>query len=412
MKPRPHFALAILSLLALGADWPQFHGPRRDNVSTETGLLTRWPEGGPPLVWKCQGLGHGFATVSISQGRIFTAGNLDGATVVTALDLDGKRLWQAKNGPAYTGSYPAARSTPTVVGSRLYHLGNGQVACLETASGQIVWTVDLVEKFAARMPTWGWAESLLVDGGRVYCSTGSERVAMVALDIETGRTVWTCEGRGEKPGYTSPILVDCQGLRQIITLTSASVLGIAADDGRLLWHYDHPAPYDVNVTTPVYRDGQVAVFGTWGRGATLLKLNVDGRNGTVSKVWHTEELDNEHGGVVLWDGYLFGHADGNHRQRHWACIEWATGKTMYTAQGLGAKRSGAVTLAGGMIYALGDEGAMGLVRATPKGFEIVSQFELPKGGGGPWWAHPVVCGGRLHIRHGEWLYAYDVAQRP
>jgi len=153
---------------------------------------------------------------------------------------------------------------------------------------------------------------------------------MVACDQQTGRTVWVCIGVGDKPGYTSPILINYGGLRQLITMTSSHAIGVAAGTGKLLWKYRHPAPYDVNASQPVYHDGHIALFGTWGRGATWLRLNVNGDRCTVAEVWRTAELDNEHGGVVCVGGYLYGQADGNHLHRHWACLDWETGKSMPT----------------------------------------------------------------------------------
>jgi len=390
-------------------EWPQFHGPRRDNLSTETGLLRRWPDGGPPLVWKADGLGHGFSSATIADGRIYTAGNLDRQTVITALDLGGKRLWQVPNGPAYERSYPGARSTPTFAAGKLYHLnGDGDVVCLDARSGRPIWTLNMPEKFGGRTTTWGLSGSLLVDGRNLICCPGGEKVAVVALDKDTGKAIWTCTGLGEKPGYGSPILVECGGLRQIVTMMAASAVGVAADTGRLLWRYPHKVAMDVNVATPIYRDGHLAIFGTWGRGATQLKLNVRGDACTVEEVWRTPELDNEHGGVVLVDGNLFGQADGNHRKRHWACLDWKTGKTMYSVEGLPTQRSGSVTFAEGMIYAVSDLGEVALVPASPRSFEIASRFRLPTAGNDPAWAHPVVCGGRLYLRHKDTLYAYDV----
>jgi outer membrane protein assembly factor BamB len=394
-------------------EWPQFNGPRRDNLSTETGLLRRWPEGGPPLIWKADGLGHGFSSTTVADGRIYIAGNLDGRTVITALDLAGARLWQTPNGPAYEPSYPGARSTPTFAAGKVYHLnGDGDVICLDARTGRQIWTLNMPQEFGGRTTTWGLAESLLVDGQHLICCPGGPKVAIVALDKDTGKTVWTCagigSGIGDKPGYGSAVLVECGGLRQIVTMMSASAVGIAADTGLLLWRYEHKVAMDVNVATPIYRDGHLAIFGTWGRGATLLKLNVRGDACTVEEVWRTRELDNEHGGVVLVGGYLYGQADGNHSKRHWACLDWKTGKTMYSVEGLPTQRSGSVTYADGMIYALSDLGTVALVPADPRGFEIISQFRLPTAGNDPAWAHPVVCGGRLYLRHKDTLYAYDI----
>jgi outer membrane protein assembly factor BamB len=232
---------------------------------------------------------------------------------------------------------------------------------------------------------------------------------MAALNRNTGKTVWASAGTGDKPGYATPIIVDVKGLRQVITMTSGSAIGVAAETGKLLWRYDQPARYEVIATQPVYYDGHVAVFGTWGRGSTLLKLNVDGERCTAEEIWRTTELDNEHGGVVLLDGYLYGHADGNHQKRHWACIEWKTGKTMWTSNELQGPRSGCLTTADGMLYVMDEKCMVGLVPVNPEKFEIVSQFRLPKQEPGPSWAHPVVCGGRLYIRYSQYLFVYNVS---
>jgi len=416
MMIEPHLATANRAVAAEppvsveNADWPSFHGSRRDNISPDTGLLDQWPEEGPELIWRIDGIGEGYASVAIVGDKIFTAGNIGDNTVISALNMSGKILWRENNGPAYSRSFPGARATPTVAGGKLYHLnGDGDVICLDAASGRPVWTLNVFEKFAGRNTTWGLSESLLVDGDRVICTPGGQEIGMVALDKDTGRTVWTCTGPGDKPGYAAPILIETGGLRQIVTMMSASAVGVAAETGRLLWTYKHKVAYDVNVATPVYRDGHLALFGTWGRGATMLKLLVDGENCSVETVWHTKELDNEHGGVVLVGDCLFGQADGNHKRRHWACLRWKTGKTSYAVEGLPVKRSGTLTYADGMLYVLSDRGTVALLTPTPEKFDVVSRFSLPEGGKGPLWAHPVVNRGRLYVRHGRFLYAYDVA---
>ena len=392
-----------------GCNWPQFHGPRRDNISRDRDLLKLWPVEGPELVWKAEGIGQGFSSVAITGGMIYTAGNIKSDTFITALDMSGDILWQTKSGPAFTKAYPGSRATPTIDGDRLYHLnGNGYVVCLNAKTGELIWKLNILEKFQGRNIEWALSESLLVDGQNVICCPGGEEVSMVALDKNTGEIVWTCTGVGDKPGYVAPIIVNYKGLRQIITVMYGSAIGVAADTGKLLWKYDHPIKYGSNISTPVYHNGRIITFRTFGVGATMLKLNVSGDTCTVEKIWQTGELDNEHGGVVLVDGYLYGHADGNHKWRHWACLELETGKTMYSVEGLPTKATGTQTYADGMLYLLSDSGVVALMPPDPAGFNIVSQFQLPRVSKGPFWTHPVVCGGILYLRHGDILYAYNV----
>jgi outer membrane protein assembly factor BamB len=270
-----------------------------------------------------------------------------------------------------------------------------------------VWSVNIVERFGGRNIQWGLAESVTIDGRKVICCPGGEKVGIVALDKATGETIWTCEGVGDKPSYSSGIVVEYGGLRQFVTMMSGSAVGVEIETGRLLWRHEREAPFDVNVATPVYHDGCVAISATWGRGTTLLKLNVSEQDCSVEQVWHNPEFDIEHGGYLFVDGYLYGLADGNHKRRHWACADWKTGEIMYDSEGPG-KKSAATSCADGMLYLLGDDRTVALVPATAERFEVVSQFELPRGPEGPTWAHPVICGGRLYLRHGDRLYAYNV----
>lgn len=407
--------------LLLAADvpyWPQFHGPKRDNLSTETGLLNKWPEGGPKLVWTARGIGFGFAGVSIADGSIYTSGNVDGKTIITALDMEGKIRWQVANGKAWETPKGGSRATPTVDAERLYHKNPyGDVVCLQAKTGKKIWGLNILEEFHSRNITWAVSESLLIDGEHVICCPGGPETAVVALDKGTGRTVWKSPSSGDLAGYASPILAECQGLRMILTLTAKAMIGVNADNGDLLWRVAHVTPFDETITSPIYHAGQIFVS-TRSTGSVMYKLRVAGDKASkpeseVEPLWRSRELDNQHGGVLLLDGHLYGAAltanNGN-----WVCLNWQTGQKTYAERGVG---HGCLTCADGMLYTLSERSMMGLVKATPDGHEVVSQFRIPAGGhyvgkDGPSWAHPVVCGGRLYVRHGDFLYAYDVRQRP
>lgn len=389
------------------AEWPQWRGPRRDGLSTETGLLDRWPDAGPPLAWKASGIGGGFATVSIAGGIIYTAGNIDKKTVITALDLEGNILWQAANGPAWTKDHPGARGTPTIDGERLYHESPlGRVTCLNARSGKELWAVDILERFDGRNIRWALAESLLVDGQKVVACPGGEKATVVALDKKTGETLWVCDSPADedKPGYTSPIVFDYQGLRHIVTMTAKAAIGLNAENGKFLWRHPHKTSYDANIPTPIFHDGRVFICSGYGSGAELLQLQVRGQEVSVRRLWQQKALDNHHGGVILVDGYLYG---SDHKGR-WVCLDFETGEVQYREGGVG---KGSLTYADGMLYTYSQGGTAGLVPCTPEGHEVVSQFKLPREGKGPYWAHPVICGGRLYLRHDDYLYAYDVKAR-
>ena len=389
---------------AQGPFWPQFHGPNRDNLSAEKGLLKKWPEAGPTLLWTAKDLGHGYSTVSIAAGMIYTAGNIEKDTVVTALNMDGRLLWQVRNGKAWTGDRPGTRGTPTIDGDRLYHespLGN--VLCLQAGTGQKIWELNILDRFQSKHPTWALAESLLIDGDHVICCPGGPQTCMIALDKNTADVVWKAASTNEPAGYASPIIAEYKGLRIIITLTSKGMIGVNADNGELLWHVKHESYADENVFTPIYHDGHVFVS-TLRAGSVKWKINVENGKASVEEIWRSKELDNHHGGGVLLNGYVYA-ASCTYNGPKWVCLDFKTGEKKYVDDGVG---KGSLTYADGMLYTLSEDAVMGLVRPTPAGHDLVSSFKIPEGGKGNSWAHPVVCGGRLYIRHGEFLYAYSV----
>ena len=387
------------------ASWPRFNGPQGDNISPDTGLLKQWPTEGPTLLWTAKDLGEGYSSVVLAGDRIYTAGNKDGKTVVTALDPDGKILWQRPHGGAWSDSHPGARSTPTIDGDRVYdENGVGDVACLDAKDGTPVWHVNVLEKFAAPNIRWHLAESVWIDGQHVICCPGGPQTAVVALDKKTGEVAWKSPPTGDDTSYASPVVIEHGGLRIVLTMTGKALIGVDADSGALLFRYPHETRFDINALMPIFHDGRIFISSGYGAGSELVKLTIEGKKAAVEQVWQSKDLDNHHGGVVLLDGYLYGAAfkPGDHA---WVCLDWKDGKTMYRAPGVG---KGSLTCAEGMLYTYSENGKAGLVRATPKGHEVISQFHIPEGGAGPCWAHPVVCGGRLYLRHGDFLYAYDV----
>ena len=395
---------------ALAADvpsWHQFHGPRGDNLSIEKGFLKEWPKDGPKLVWTATGIGQGFASVAISGGMIYTAGNLDGNTEVIALDLDGKILWHTKCGKGWTSDPGGTRATPTIDGSQLYYeTPYGDVVCLDAKTGKKAWGLNLLEEFGSKNITWGLAESLLIDGDRLICLPAGPKVSVVALDKRTGKIVWKApSASGDLAGYATASLVNYQGLRMILTMTGQALIGVDADCGALLFRYPHKTAYDVNATSPIFHEGQIFITSGYGTtGSVMLKVLVDGQKARVEKVWDSRELDNHHGGAILVDGCLYSAAH-NLNGGKWICLDWKTGKMHYAERGVG---KGSLTYADGMLYTLSESRGVGLVQATPDRHKLVGEFKTPQGPEGPTWAHPVVVGGRLYIRHDSKLYAYEV----
>jgi outer membrane protein assembly factor BamB len=386
-----------------GPSWPEFHGPGRTNISPEKGLLKKWPDGGPPLVWKYSQCGNGYSGVSIARGMIFTAGDFGDVEMLLALDMDGKPLWKAPNGAAWRGASPGSRTTPTFDDGTLYHMNaNGRLAAYEARSGKPVWAVDLKARFGAEFGVWGMAENVIVEGGKVLCMPGGPKGRVAALDKRTGETLWVNTEIEHSAAYCSPTVVDCGGVRQLITMTQKSVVGVDVQNGKLLWSAPFVPKSPQNALTPVFQDGYVFVACGHSSGGTVMKIDLEAR--TARTVWYRKDLDNCHGGAVLVDGKLFG-CGCRQGGKNFYCVDFLTGKTIGLDKTLGKV---GISCADGMLYCLNHRGTMWLVAVTPGGFEIASQFDLPKRPDNTYISHPVICGGRLYLRGEQNLYVYDV----
>jgi outer membrane protein assembly factor BamB len=359
---------------------------------------------GPKLLWSVDGLGKGFSTAAVADGMVYTTGVVAKEGMLFAFDLQGNEKWKESYGGGWTGPHPGARTTPTVDGDSVYVISEaGVVVCFDVKTGRKKWAVDTLAKFGGTNVNWGISESVLINGDKLICTPGGKDATVVALDKKSGTTIWTSKGLSDLSAYCSAILVERGGKKLIVTITARSVVGVDAEGGKVLWQHTNKLhkgqPRKVNPNSPVYHDGCVHVTSRFTGGVTL-KLAADG--GSVTKVWEDDNFDPHHGGVVLVDGYIYG---ASTKSKKWMCLDWATGKVMYEHKWLG---KGSLASAEGMLYCYEEEeGTVGLVKASPDGFDIVSSFVVPKGTG-EHWAHPVVCGGRLYIRHGDALMAYDV----
>lgn len=225
--------------------------------------------------------------------------------------------------------------TPTVDGELVYALGlSGQLACLQVADGKMVWQKSLTADFGGRVPMWSFRESPLIDGDKLICTPGGRSATLVALDKKTGKTIWKSQVPGSPlASYASVIAFDCDGQRQYVQFTQKGVVAVAADDGKFLWRYDHPANrMGINITTPLYHEGQVFAASAYGRGGGLVKLTKDDGGFKAEEVYFTKSMQNHHGGVILLDGYLYGASGGN--EGGWLyCLDFKTGKVMWDEQG-------------------------------------------------------------------------------
>lgn len=419
MKPNTRRTVALASLLALavaasrlsageaktGPWWPCFHGPNHDNISADKGLLKEWPPDGPPLAWRFSECGRGYAGVAIADGLIYTAGDFDDKECLFALDLDGKLVWKSENGKAWKGAMPGARTTPTYEEGVLYHMNPAaRLAAYEAKTGKELWAVDLKKEFNAQPGIWALSENIALDGDKVLCAPGGTKGRFVALDKKTGKTLWANTEFDEGAAYCTPLVVTHKGVRQMITLMQKTAVSVDVATGKLLWTHPHTTAHCQNVTMPIYHDGFVAASSGHGTGTRLLKLADDSKS--VTEVWIGKELDNCHGGMALVDGYLYGAGCRLFAGGGFACVEFATGKCLWKEKPLGKL---SFTVADGLVYGHNNRARMFLVDAKPDRCRTISQFDLPKAGNEETLCHPVVCGGRLYVRHWTDLFVYNVS---
>jgi outer membrane protein assembly factor BamB len=427
-KPSLLVLTAGLLTALIGADWRQWRGPDRTDVSKETGLLKTWPANGPPLVWTFTGTGLGYSAPAIVGDRLYIMGTRGPTEVVFALNTkDGKEVWSTEVGPILTwqgnnwGNGP--RSTPTVDSDRLYALSShGELVCLETASGRKVWNHNLYQVFHGHVMDnsgkatvgWGYCEGPLVDGDKLVCTPGGPEGLLLALDKKTGQPLWRSKEVPSKAPYSSIIVAEVGGVRQYIQNAEKGVVGIAAADGRLLWQGARSND-DLVIRTPIFHaDAVFAPEGlagsSSGAGSCLVQLTPEGKTIKAVKVYANKNMKNEMGGVVLVGEQLYGYSDG----KGWICQEFKKnkGEILWSSKRLG---KGSVTCADGCLYCFTeDDGTAALVEVNPKRWKENGRFKLPqesnqRASAGKIWTHPVVANGRLYLRDQELLFCYDVS---
>jgi outer membrane protein assembly factor BamB len=400
-------ALIALTAPAWAADSPQFRGLNRDGIYAEKGLLKTWPEGGPALLWKCEGVGQGYASVAVVGDTVYVPGMLDdNQGYLFAIDPAGKLKWKATYGPEILDKQAnGARGTATFDGDRVYiSSGTGVLNCLKAADGKPVWQRDVVKEYKALPTDWGFSESPLVDGDLVYATPGGEEAALVALNKMTGKPVWQTKGLKEASAYCSANIFTFGGRRVLVTMLAKSVVGIDPKAGDVLWTHKFETQYDIHAVTPVSSGNVIYYTGGYGSGGGAVDVSADGTK--VTPKWDDKNLDCQHHGVVLVDGYIYG---TGHKNNKLMCLELATGKLMWSTDEV---TQGSMIYDDGMLYVYEGpkKGTVSLIKASPQKFERVSKFDVPAGKD-KHWAHPVIANGRLYIRYAGAVYAYNIAAK-
>lgn len=407
--------LILLPALAGAADILQWRN-NRDGIYAETGLLKSWPEGGPPLLWVNEEVGDGYSSPIIVKGKIYLTG-IGNGEFLSCYDLQGKQLWRTRYADGWEQSYPEARTSPTWHDGKLYVIsGNGVAVAIDAETGKVLWSNDVWTRYQGDFGRWGASESPLVVDDNMICTPTGEMTTMVALKLSDGSLAWKTESLGDGGAYVSPLLIEHNGVRQIIGVGSKHIFGVDPTSGKVAWKFDYLNTYFendanrnrwiINCNTPTYKDGRIFVTSGYDHCGVMLQL--DEKATKASLVWKTDVLDVHHGHVVLVDGYLYGSNWLNNSKGNWACIEWQSGKKMYEAE-WGTK--GSIIYADGMLYCYEEKrGNLALVTANPKEFKITGSLKIEKGSKSHW-AHPVISDGILYVRHGNALHAFDIRDK-
>jgi len=410
----PVLLAALLAVPAARADdWPQWRGPERTEISKEKGLLKDWPRGGPKLLWTYADAGNAYSGPAVVGNRVYTMGTEGDDEVVLALDAgNGKKVWSSKVGRYFDNRWGGGpRGTPTVDGDRLYALGgHGDLVCLNLADGKEVWTKNLNKDLGGQMMSgWGYSESPLIDGEKLICSPGGRKGSLAALDKTNGKVIWRSEGLTDTATYSSVIVAEGGGLRHYIQVTRGGVVGVAPKDGKQLWKVALGFGGPAIIPTPVCHDGHVYATSGYNSGCGLVKLTPDGSSGiSAEKVYANKSMTNAHGGVVLYEGHIYGYSDS----KGWICQDFKTGKEVWSERSKLGK--GSLTCVDGMLICYSERGGnVALIEASPKGWKEHGRFKIPKessirSGSGGIWTHPVVANGRLYLRDQDLIFCYDI----
>lgn len=400
-------ALCLVPQSLFSADWPQFRGPDRSYSSNETGLLKKWPEGGPKQVWLSRDAGLGYSGPAVVDGKIFIMGAKEKEEFLMCLDeTSGKTLWSTSVGDYLENDWGnGPRSTPTVDGDRVYVMtGQGQVTCLSTADGSSKWSKSL-QKLGGEVPKWGYSESPLVDGDLVLCTPGGEKGTMAALNKMTGKLVWQSKDWTDGAQYASIIPAEIHGVRQYIQLTQETLVGISAKDGSVVWKTEWGGRTAV-IPTPIVHDNHVYITSGYGMGCALVEI---GPGQKVSDVYRNKVMKNQHGGVVQVGNYLYGNSDAV----GWVCQDLMTGEKVWAERA--ALQKGAIGYADGKLYCLEENtGTVALIDASPDGWNETGRFTLSpqseqRAAKGKIWVHPVIANGKLYLRDQELFFCFDVS---
>lgn len=380
--------------------WTDFRGPNRDGVYKELAVKTDW--NGLTPMWK-QPIGGGYASFVVGEGFAYTIEQRRGQETVAAYDVQtGRELWAQSWNANFQESLggDGPRATPTYSDGRVYALGaTGEFRCFDAKTGKQLWGKNILSEAGASNIQWGMsAAPLVVDDKVIVQPGGSSNNSIVAYNKNTGAPVW--KTLNDTASYTSPMLVNLAGRKQILTVTSSRVVGLAPENGTLLWEYPWSNSASINVSQPIVVDAnRVFISAGYGKGAALFEVSGSGNKFSSKTLWENIQMKNKFQSSVLLNGYVYGLDEGI-----LTCLDVNTGERKWKG---GRYGYGQLVSANNHLIIIAEDGRLVLVKATPEGHSEVTQIQALQGRS---WNVPTIANGKLLIRNATEMACYNIAQ--
>ncbi|MFW6163975.1 MAG: PQQ-binding-like beta-propeller repeat protein, partial [Planctomycetota bacterium] len=389
--------LVATGALSRAAEWPQWRGPGRDGVTTGVTIPDPWPTS-PPRVWQTEvGLGH--SSPVIADGKLVQHTRQGDQEVVACFDAaSGKLLWKASYAAGAFKPQRVARghgtgpfATPAIANSKVYTLGvSGELSCFDLGSGKVLWRHTFQDDYEKPYPTWGAANSPLVDGPRCVLAVGTDDDgALAAFHKDTGKALWRLTDDG--PAYASAQAATLGDVRQVVTVTQGRVCGVAPETGKLLWQVPFKVRYGMNIVTPAIRGDTVVYSGAYA-GTTAVHI-APGDGLKPTKQWHNEHESMFMSSPVRRGECLYGLAMRGRGKGALVCLALGDGTTKWSSPEMSDYAS--IVRVGDRLLVMAASGDLLLVAAEPGDYRELGRSKLTER---PVWAHLAVVGDRLYVK--------------
>jgi outer membrane protein assembly factor BamB len=393
-------ASILLPAAAFSDDWPQFRGPNRDDISKQTGLLRKWPEGGPKVLWTTE-VCQGYAAAAIYAGRVYFEdyGRDAKEWYLRCLNLaDGKELWRFSESKTIRANHGITRTAPAVDGRYVFALDPKCVFhCLDAQTGKELWRKSLVDDYQAQIPPWNNGQNPLIEPDRVVLGVGGETALMVALDKATGNEIWRTPNPSKWPlSHCSVMPAELAGVKQYLWCTLFGPIGVSAADGKLLWHHDRKFNVAIAPSPLALPGDRVFMTSGYDAGSVMFRVKKGDAGFTTETIfdWSSEQWNSEVHTPVLFQDHLF--AVGKEKRGLLTCLD-LDGRIVWTSEGKAEFDLGGYVVADGLLYILeGKTGMLRLVELNPREYRELDHAQVLSGDNV--WGPPALSAGKLVVR--------------